>query len=133
MSKLYNNYLALKKENESTLFLFKSGIFYIFLDEDATKISNILGLKLTMLNENIVKCGFPASALSKYIKQLDELNISYKIIDPNIREINSISEYVENTDALQVVKTIKELDLNKISPIEALNILTNIKNKLTKE
>ena len=50
MSKLYNNYLALKKENESTLFLFKSGIFYIFLDEDATKISNILGLKLTMLN-----------------------------------------------------------------------------------
>ena len=44
MSKLYNNYLALKKENESTLFLFKSGIFYIFLDEDATKISNILGV-----------------------------------------------------------------------------------------
>ena len=133
MSKLYNNYLKLKKENESTLFLFKSGIFYIFLDEDATKISNLIGLKLTMLNENIVKCGFPASALSKYIKQLDELNISYKIIDPNICEINSINEYVENTDALQVVKAIKELDLNNISPIEALNILINIQNKLTKE
>ena len=133
MSKLYNNYLKLKKENESTLSLFKSGIFYIFLDEDATKISNLIGLKLTMLNENIVKCGFPASALSKYIKQLDELNISYKIIDPNICEINSINEYVENTDALQVVKAIKELDLNNISPIEALNILINIQNKLTKE
>lgn len=133
MSKLYNSYLKLKKENPSTFFLFKSGIFYIFLDEDAKKISELMNLKLTMLNENIVKCGFPASALSKYVNQLDNLNITYQILEPNFEKINSISEYLIQNDTQQVIKVIKELDLNNISPIEALNILIKIKNKLEKE
>lgn len=133
MSKLYNNYLKLKKENPSTFFLFKSGIFYIFLDEDAKKISELMNLKLTMLNENIVKCGFPASALSKYVNQLDKLNITYQILEPNFEKINSVSEYLVQNDIQQIVKVIKELDLNNITPVEALNILIKIKNKLEKE
>lgn len=58
MSKLYEKYKNLKSENATKLYLFKSGIFYIFLDEDAIKMSNLLNLKLTNLNETIVKCGF---------------------------------------------------------------------------
>ena len=68
MSKLYDAYKYCKKNNneERTLFLFKAGIFYLFLDEDAKIASNILNLKLTYLNDTVLKCGFPTSALNKY-------------------------------------------------------------------
>ncbi len=59
MSKLYKTYLILKNQDKNTLYLFKSGIFYIFLDENAKIISNILNLKLTNLSPTVVKCGFP--------------------------------------------------------------------------
>ena len=39
MSKLFDVYKRLKKEDSETLYLFKSGIFYIFLDEDAKTIN----------------------------------------------------------------------------------------------
>lgn len=35
MSKLYDKYLELKKKDESKMYLFRCGNFYIFLDEDA--------------------------------------------------------------------------------------------------
>lgn len=133
MGKIYNSYFKLKKENSSTLFLFKSGIFYIFLDEDAKKISELTGLKLAMYNEEIVKCGFPASALNKYTKKFDELNLAYQIIEQNFEKINSTNEYIFQNNALQIIKMIKELNLDNTSPIEALNILIKIKNKLDKE
>ena len=46
MSKLFDIYKNLKQEDSKTLFLFKSGIFYIFLDEDAKIINNLLDLNL---------------------------------------------------------------------------------------
>lgn len=83
MSKLYEKYLSLKKENDSILYLFKSGIFYIFLDEDAKKISNILNLKLSNLNENVLKCGFPVNSLQKYLNLLKNMNYDVQIIENN--------------------------------------------------
>ena len=43
MSKLINVYEKLKQENKDTLYLFKSGIFYIFIGNDA-KIVRIFSL-----------------------------------------------------------------------------------------
>lgn len=60
MSKIYDKYLKLKSSNdyqENTVYLFKSGIFFIFIEEDAKTMSQLLNLKLGKLNENIVKCG----------------------------------------------------------------------------
>ena len=81
MSKLYKKYLELKKINLSTIYIFKSGIFYLFIDEDAKKISPLLNLKLNNLNENILKCGFPVNSLQKYINILKNANINFKIIE----------------------------------------------------
>lgn len=67
MSKLYKRYLQLKQVDDSKIYLFKSGIFYIFLQDDAIKMSNLLKLKLTNLNETVVKCGFPVKNLNKYL------------------------------------------------------------------
>lgn len=81
MSKLYEKYLSLKKENNSKYYLFKSGIFYIFLDDDAKKISHILNLKLGNLNENILKCGFPVNSFQKYMSLLKNANCNVEIIE----------------------------------------------------
>ena len=52
MSKLYLEYLKRKRTDDSKYYLFKSGLFYIFLDEDARNISKITPLKaLNILNE----------------------------------------------------------------------------------
>ena len=63
---IYNNYIELKKNNDKLLYLFEVGNFFIFIDEDARKISNIINLKLTSFGNN-VKCGFPINSLDKYV------------------------------------------------------------------
>ena len=54
MSKLYNKYLELKSKDDTYLYLFKSGMFYIFLDEDAKIVSEKLNLKLTNFNDSVL-------------------------------------------------------------------------------
>lgn len=44
-SKLYNKYIQLKKDCPEKLYLFKSGIFYISLDEDAKNFLKYFNLK----------------------------------------------------------------------------------------
>ena len=61
MSKLLNLYTNFKKQNSNTMYLFKIGLFYNFLNDDAQKISNLLHLKITNLNRKIEE-----KILSKY-------------------------------------------------------------------
>ena len=69
MSKLFNNYILLKSQDCNKFYLFKSGIFYIFLDADARSMSQQFGFKLSNLNNSVVKCGFPTNSLDKYIEK----------------------------------------------------------------
>ena len=55
MSKLYVEYLKLKNKDINKVYLFKSGIFYIALEEDAKKLSELFDFKLTNLNESVIK------------------------------------------------------------------------------
>jgi DNA mismatch repair ATPase MutS len=59
MSKLYSYYLKLKEKESDVLYLFKSGIFYIFLDNDALLVNEKIGLRLSNLNQNVLKLVFP--------------------------------------------------------------------------
>ncbi|MCF0125487.1 MAG: hypothetical protein HUJ68_07005, partial [Clostridia bacterium] len=81
MSKLLNQYKELKKQDASSIYLFRIGIFYNILNEDAKIINEKLGLKITDMGPSIFKCGFPISQLDKYIILLKNLKIKYKIID----------------------------------------------------
>lgn len=78
MSELYKKYMSLKMQDSEKLYLFKSGIFYIFIDEDAKLMSKKLNLKLSNLNPLILKCGFPISAFEKYIDLINKTDYSYK-------------------------------------------------------
>lgn len=121
MSKLYEKYIEEKKNNSNCLYLFRSGMFYIFLDEDAKKINSITTLKLTNLNNDIVKCGFPYKCLEKYLDIFENLNLNIKIID---------KESIENNSQEIIINKIKKINLNKITPIEAFEILKEIKGLL---
>lgn len=97
MSKLFNKYLELKHtQDEETYYLFKSGIFYIFISDDAKYMSNLLNLKLVNLNEDVVKCGFPSNNLTKYLNILSENNINFKIIDSTLNVVKSKETFLEN-------------------------------------
>lgn len=104
MSKLYLEYLKRKKDNSDKYYLFKSGLFYIFIDEDARNISKITPLNITNLNNDIVKCGFPSNSLEKYLNIFKNLGLEVVIIEDVKKEVN------KDIDK-KVIKRIKNLDI----------------------
>ena len=128
MSKLFDIYKNLKQEDSKTLFLFKSGIFYIFLDEDAKIINNLLDLKLTNLNTQIVKCGFPANSLQKYLKLLSFTDYNIKIIDNSSNTSFKVKDFTMNNDNIDLLKTISNVNEENLSVKDAYDFITNIKH-----
>lgn len=127
MSKLYNMYLELKSKDNKTIYLFKTGIFYIFLAEDASIVSSKLGLKLTKFNDKVYKCGFPISASSRYFQLLKNLNYSFRIIDFSTSVSYSISEYSINENISVLLEKINKVDTNNLSIKEAYEFIDEIK------
>lgn len=129
MSKLLNQYESLKKIDPSYIYIFRVGIFYNILNEDAKILNEKLNLKITNLSPEIFKCGFPVSALDKYKKILNEKGIQYKIIDNLPNNMNTI-DYMNNVEIKQIINRIKNLDMNNTTFQQAFNILLDIQNKL---
>lgn len=127
MSKLFNIYIQLKQRDSKTLYLFKSGIFYIFLDDDAKIINQLLDLKLTNLNTDVVKCGFPANALQKYLKLLSFTNYNIKIIDNLSNTSFKLKDFTINNNTIDLLKTISNINEENLSIKDAYEFITNIK------
>lgn len=125
MSKLYSKYLEQKALNPDILYLFKSAIFYMALNEDANKLSDALSLKVTNITDKLYKCCFPVSKSDYYFKTLESLNINYKIIDPSQNVILNYAEYKDNEKFNSIITNLIKLDLNKTSFQDAYIILTN--------
>lgn len=125
MSKLYSKYLEQKALNPDILYLFKSGIFYMALNEDANRLSDALSLKVTNITDKLYKCCFPVSKSDYYFKTLESLNINYKIIDPSQNVVLNYAEYKDNERFNSIITNLLKLDLNKTSYQDAYIILTN--------
>lgn len=123
-------YNELKKEDASSIYLFRVGIFYNILNEDAKIINEKLGLKITDLGPNIFKCGFPVSQLDKYIILLTKMKIKYKVIDnlPN----SNVSDYLKNVEIKKILNKITDTDMNNTTFHQAFNTLLDIQEKLKK-
>ena len=132
MSKLYSIYLSEKEKNNSNTLLFKSGIFYLALDKDAIFLSNTFGFKLTNLNDNIKKCGFPCNSLDKYLKLFKAYNISINIIDLENYTKYSLKDFKCNKNTTELLDFIKDIDIDNLSISEAYKLLENIKEKAEK-
>lgn len=130
MSKLYSKYIQLKNKNSNNVYLFKSGIFYIALEEDAIKLSESLKLNLTNLNENVVKVGFPVSSRERYVKFLNALSIPFQFVDETYGVIENYSDYSNNEDLKSIVNKILDIDFDNISFKESFETLFDIQKRL---
>ena len=127
MSKLYNIYLQEKVKNKDLILLFKSGIFYIALDEDATMLSNLFYLKLTDLNSSVKKCGFPCSSIDKYLTLFKYSNLYIKIIDSNTTTSYSINQFSQNQIITTLIEKIKNVDTNYLSISDSYTFIEDLK------
>lgn len=132
MSKLFNIYQNLKQEDSETLYLFKSGIFYIFIDNDAKIVHDLLDLKLTNLNTEIVKCGFPENSLQKYLKLLGLTKYNVKIIDNTSNTSFKVKDFTINTSNIDLLKTLSSVNENNLSVKDAYEFITNVKSDAIK-
>ncbi len=132
MSKLYNTYLELKKKDEEIIYLFKSGIFFIALDDDAYTLSKFFHFKITNLTDTVVKCGFPCSSFDKYSNLFLLHNLKVKIIELSNRVIYPLKDYTQTTKITELLNDIKSIDINTLSIQEAYQFIENLKNKVTK-
>lgn len=135
MSKIYDKYKNLKTSNNyssNTLYLFKAGLFFIFIDEDAKIVSNLLNLKLGNLNETIVKCGFPSNSLQKYLTLLKNTPYNVEIVSSDSLEspINS-SNYLTNKQIEVIANEIINLKIDDLSISQAYDFLYRVQQELS--
>lgn len=126
MSKLYSKYLSLKKENDSTIYLFKSGIFYLFIEDDAETMSPLLQLKLSNLSPTVFKCGFPVTSLEKYLPLLEKLGKKIEIIDLEKNLMLPPKEFVLTQEIRNFIFYLSSQDSNTLSIKEAYSFIDEV-------
>ena len=129
MSKLYDNFVNLKSSNKDKIYLFKSGIFFIALNEDATKLSETFGFKITNLNDTVTKCGFPAKRIEYYSSLLNKMNIDFELIDSGSQKVENHSEYISNLNFNSIIDKLVKIDFDNINCKEAFDILYDLNLK----
>ena len=123
-------YNILKKQDPHTLYLFKIGLFYNFLNDDAITISSTLNLKLSNLSPTVLKCGFPYNSLDKYMQILSRTSYNIKIIDTsNPNEIFTPSEFEVNKNIKELLEEIAKINIDNLSIKEAYSLLEIFQNK----
>lgn len=130
MSKIIDTYEKLKNDDSNKIYLFKSGIFYIAINEDAKLLNQKLKFTLTDFGTHI-KAGFPCNSLDKYMEKLKENNIDFQIIDNNKKIENNI-DYLNNEKCKSILNEIKNMNLNEVSPLKAFQKLYDYQNIIKK-
>lgn len=130
MSKLYNTYLELKKQDSKSIYLFKSGIFFIALDEDAKTLSTLFKFKLSNFTPSVIKCGFPCSSFEKYSNLFNACNLNVKLIEPTQNTSYALNDYKQNTYIKELLNSIKSIDINNLSIQEVYDFLEKLPNSV---
>ena len=129
MSKLYLIYKKLKEINKTTIYLFKSGIFYIALSDDAIFLASKFNLKLTNLNSTILKCGFPVSSIDKYITKFNLNNINFEIVDAEKNALYLPRDFTLNKKIENLLDLISSIDINSLSVSKAYEFIETIQKQ----
>lgn len=92
----------LQEKEKRYIVLINSGSFYVARGKDAILLNKILELKLTCMEKEICKVGFPIGALEKYTKILKRKRYSYIVynFDRNKNNLKIIEKYKGNTNSL---------------------------------
>lgn len=142
----FEKYKELKFFNKHKMYIFENGLFYITYNEDADKIREIFGFVEKQVGNLYRKCELPVQYFDRYETALNLKKIEYEIIKkPNLNKNRNkiensfdssgilLTKVKENDKYLDIIKTIKEINLTSITPIEAMNILVKMQNEIKKE
>ena len=129
MSKLYSIYLSEKEHDKEQILLFKSGIFFISLADDAAYLSSLLGLKLVPLNNIVQKCGFPCSCFDKYQNLFKACNLKIKIIEVDKNLSYSLQQFKQNETMNDLLQMVNKVDIDNLSITEAYKFIETLKEK----
>ncbi|MEG2485136.1 MAG: hypothetical protein RSB51_06650 [Clostridia bacterium] len=134
MSKIYTKYLEIKnkEKDENKIILFESGVFYIAVADDAITLSETLGLKLTNLTNEIVKSGFPKNKINIYLEKMQMNELKWQIINKENTDTLAITgnEIDKKIDCKNhIIESLKKINLDEITPKQAIDILYDIKIK----
>ena len=95
-------------------------------------LSNAFGFKLTNLNNEIKKCGFPCSSLDKYLKLFNAYNLSVSIIDTKEDTSYTIKDFEINKNIQDILELIKNVNIDSLSILEAYNFIEHLQEKVKK-
>lgn len=118
-SNLKNFNIAVKEWKGDIIFLRK------LLPGPADKSYGIEVAKLAGIPLNVIQ------RAKEILENLEkkEANIKKKIIQKDLFITNKINHQESKDSSLELLEELKNIDLNQITPLEALNILFNLKNK----
>ena len=84
----------LQEKEKGYIILINSGSFYVARGKDAIILNKELDLKLTCMEKEVCKVGFPIGALEKYTKILKRKRYSYIVynFDRNLNKLEIITK-----------------------------------------
>ena len=92
--KIIEEYFELKKEAEDGVLLMQVGLFFKIIGVDTIHLEEVLKVTEVAFNGEVLEtCGFPGSALDKYIGKLVRKGLTVAIapqIKNNSRSVNEI-------------------------------------------
>lgn len=126
MSKLLNKYKECKLKDETKVYMFESGIFYIFVNEDAKMVSDKINLKLTNVND-YYKCGFPIKSKDKYFTYLTDNNIDFELVKITDGKSKIINDIPEKRAENEIIRKLKSINVEYLMDSEAKDFLYELK------
>lgn len=133
----FEKFKELKFLNPSKLYIFENGVFYISYNEDADKMKEVFGFVVKQMGSVYRKCEFPVQYFERYEKALQLKRIDYEVIAISKRKKKIEANVLENSSSecsnlmhLEILQIIQKADLSKITPIQAMNILLEMQNRV---
>lgn len=133
----FEKFKELKFLNPSKLYIFENGVFYISYNEDADKMKEVFGFVVKQMGSVYRKCEFPVQYFERYEKALQLKKIDYEVVAVTkkkkkitVDELDTQHSECSNLMHLEILQIIQKADLSKITPIQAMNILLEMQNRV---
>ena len=117
----------LQQKNKGKIVFCNTGNFYIAIGKDAVLLNNLIDLKLSCLNQEICKVGFPINALEKYTELIAEKEYSYIVyfFNQEKEELEIIMQYEgkNNNEIKEKVNWKSKFYLEKVNSSYRVNAI----------
>lgn len=125
----------IKEVHPESVILVKVGNFYQEYGRDVYIMSYLFGYQMKTIEGNLANCGFPKAALNKVLKELEDNQISYLILNKSDNYEVEAEENFKSQNAYMEIYNKAHKYLTKKNKIDAIYnyLLENINDISIKE